>query len=31
VELDGGTSVAPVVADGTVYIYTDDATLVALR
>jgi outer membrane protein assembly factor BamB len=31
VELDGGTSVAPVVADGTVYIYTDDADLVALR
>ncbi|HVZ28359.1 MAG TPA: PQQ-binding-like beta-propeller repeat protein, partial [Rhizomicrobium sp.] len=31
VELDGGTSVAPVVADGTVYIYTDDATLLALR
>jgi outer membrane protein assembly factor BamB len=31
VELDGGTSVAPIVADGTVYIYTDDAELVALR
>lgn len=31
VELDDGTSVAPVVADGTVYIYTNDATLLALR
>ena len=31
VELDGGTSVAPIVADGTVYIYTDSAELVALR
>ena len=31
VELDGGTSVPPVVADGTVYLYTDDAELVALR
>jgi outer membrane protein assembly factor BamB len=31
VELDGGTSVPPVVAGGTVYIYTDDAKLVALR
>jgi outer membrane protein assembly factor BamB len=31
VSLDGGTSVAPIVANGTVYIYTDDAELVALR
>jgi len=31
IELDGGTNVAPVVADGTVYIYTDDAELAALR
>jgi outer membrane protein assembly factor BamB len=31
VELDGGTSVAPIAADGTVYIYTDDAELMALR
>ena len=31
VSLDDGTSVAPVVADGTVYIYTNDATLIALR
>jgi outer membrane protein assembly factor BamB len=31
VELAGGTSVAPIVADGVVYIYTDDAKLVALR
>jgi outer membrane protein assembly factor BamB len=31
VELEGGTSVAPIVADGVVYIYTDDAKLVALR
>ena len=31
VELDGGTSVAPIVADGTVYIYTNGAELVALR
>ncbi len=31
VSLDDGTSVAPVVADGTVYIYTNDATLLALR
>ncbi len=31
VELEGGTSVAPIVADGTVFIYTDDADLVALR
>ena len=31
VEMDGGTSVAPVVADGTVYIYTDSAELAALR
>jgi len=31
VSLEGGTSVAPIVANGTVYIYTDDAELVALR
>ena len=31
VELDGGTSVAPIAADGTVYVYTDGAELVALR
>ena len=31
VELEGGTSVPPIVADGTVFIYTDDAELVALR
>ena len=31
VELDDGTSVSPVVADGTVYIYTNNATLLALR
>jgi outer membrane protein assembly factor BamB len=31
VELAGGTSVAPIVADGVVYIYTDEAKLVALR
>jgi outer membrane protein assembly factor BamB len=31
VELDGGTSVPPVVADGTVYVYTDDAEIEALR
>jgi glucose dehydrogenase len=31
IELDGGTSVAPIAADGTVYIYTDSAELVALR
>ena len=31
VELEGGTSVAPVVADGTVYIYTNDAELTALK
>jgi outer membrane protein assembly factor BamB len=31
VELEGGTSVAPIAADGTVFIYTDDAELVALR
>jgi len=31
VSLEDGTSVAPIVADGTVYIYTDDAELVALR
>jgi outer membrane protein assembly factor BamB len=31
VEIDGGTNVAPVVADGTVYLYTDDAEIEALR
>lgn len=31
VELDGGTSVPPIVADGTVYIYTDGGELAALR
>ena len=31
IELDGGTSVAPVVADGVVYIYTDEAELGGLR
>ena len=31
VELEAGSSVPPIVADGTVYIYTDDAELVALR
>ena len=31
VEIPGGTTIAPVVADGTMYIYTSDADLVALR
>jgi outer membrane protein assembly factor BamB len=31
VEMEGGTSVPPIVADGVVYLYTDDAELVALR
>ena len=31
IELDAGTSVAPIVADGMVYIYNDDAELTALR
>ena len=31
VQLPGGTSIAPVVANGTLYIYTNDAELVALR
>jgi outer membrane protein assembly factor BamB len=31
VEIEGGTNIAPVVANGTVYIYTNDAELVALR
>ena len=30
VEIPGGAYIAPVVADGTVYIYTNDAELVAL-
>ena len=31
VEIPGGTSIAPVVANDTLYIYTNDAQLVALR
>jgi outer membrane protein assembly factor BamB len=31
VEIAGGTSIAPVVANDTLYIYTNDAELVALR
>lgn len=31
VEIPNGTTIAPVVADGTVYLYTTDAELVALR
>jgi outer membrane protein assembly factor BamB len=31
VEIPSGTTIAPVVADGTVYLYTSDAELVALR
>jgi outer membrane protein assembly factor BamB len=31
VDLDGGTSVAPIAAGGTVYVYTDGAELAALR
>jgi outer membrane protein assembly factor BamB len=31
VEIPSGTTIAPVVADGTLYIYTSDAELVALR
>ena len=31
VEIAGGTSIAPIVAGGVVYIYTDSAELVALR
>jgi outer membrane protein assembly factor BamB len=31
IEIPGSTSVAPVVANGILYIYTDDAELVALR
>ena len=31
IEIPGGTTVAPVVADGTMYLYTSDAELVALR
>ena len=30
-EIPGGTTIAPVVANGTLYIYTNDAELVALR
>jgi outer membrane protein assembly factor BamB len=31
VEIPSGTTISPVVADGTVYLYTTDAELVALR
>ena len=31
IEIPGGTVVPPIVADGTLYIYTSDADLVALR
>lgn len=31
VEIPGGTTIAPVVANGIVYLYTNDAELVALR
>lgn len=31
VEIPSGTAIAPIVADGTMYIYTADAELVALR
>jgi outer membrane protein assembly factor BamB len=31
VEIAGGTSIAPIVADGTLFLYTNDAELVALR
>ena len=31
VEIPDGTTIAPVVAGGTLYIYTSDAKLVALR
>jgi outer membrane protein assembly factor BamB len=31
VEIPDGTIISPVVADGTLYLYTDDANLVALR
>ena len=30
-ELPAGSNIAPVVADGTLYIYTSDAEIVALR
>ncbi len=30
-EISGGTNIAPVVADGTLYVYTRDAEIVALR
>jgi hypothetical protein len=30
-DLPAGTNVAPVVADGALYIYTNDAEIVALR
>lgn len=30
-DLPGGTSVAPIVANGVMYVYTDDAELVALK
>ncbi len=31
VEIPDGTTIAPIVAGGTLYLYTNDATLVALR
>jgi len=31
VEIPGGTSIAPIVADETLYILTNDAELVALK
>jgi hypothetical protein len=31
VEIPDGTTISPVVADGTLYLYTSDAELVALR
>ena len=31
VEIPAGTIIAPVVANGTLYLYTSDAELVALR
>ncbi|MGH6827490.1 MAG: PQQ-binding-like beta-propeller repeat protein [Rhizomicrobium sp.] len=31
VEIPGGTNIAPIVANDTIYIYTDDALLVALK
>ncbi len=31
VDLGGGTYITPVIANGTIYVLTDDATLIALR